>query len=395
MDDPEAFVKEASDFVKHSVGVNEKVGLAVSGGIDSTVLAEILKSAIGENLYVIHMDHGFMRLIEGREESDIVAKMFSDFPNFIYRDDVRDRFYSAVQGIEDGDQKRAAFRDVYKSILNEEMQLSCCEWTADGTIKPDLNETRAGIKLQHNVDLGFSQKKLEPLASLTKQEVRALAKYLDIPHLRQPFPGPGLLVRTVGLFSREKLRVEKEVNDIVEQEYKQFMIEHCGKEMVIDWETGLQIPFQTFAVTFDYRMAKPKVFDIHGLRVIRGTYLDTRVTGLVDAGGRYERLYDKPFVILSGGPIYACPYYMNKSNALRIAKKTGSSRILYRIRQKETGDFAVAIRALNSVDVREAMPNFSGNVPEHAAIRILENVPDVRMVLFDATPKPPATVEYE
>jgi GMP synthase (glutamine-hydrolysing) len=371
--DPEAFAKQAYDWVKTHVHANEKVGLAVSGGIDSTVVARILRDSIGENLYPIHMDHGFMRLMNGREESDLVAQTFSESPNLIYRNDVRDRFYKAIGGIEDGDRKRAAFRKVYKEVLNETMEPLNCIWTADGTIQPDIRETRGGIKLQHNVDLGFAQKKLEPLAALSKQEVRALAKYLGIPHLRQPFPGPGLLVRTVGVYTPEKLSVEKKANDIVEQEYRKFMLDRYGKEMIIDGETGLQIPFQTFAATFT-KWTGGKL---------------AKVTGLVDDDKNYQRIYKEPFLLSD-------PYYLSYLERTdEIARNTGSHRILCQLAENQTGWYAIAIRAIDSIDVKTCIPNLSGNVPEKAAGRILKEISKVGAVFFDITPKPPATVEYE
>jgi GMP synthase (glutamine-hydrolysing) len=383
--DPEAFLKQAYDWVKNRVHANEKVGLALSGGIDSTVVASILRDSIGENLYPMHMDHGFMRLIEGEEESGIVIGMFSDYPNLIYKNDVRERFYNAVEGIEDGDRKRAAFREVYKDVLHESMEPLDCVWTSDGTIKPDIRETRGGIKLQHNVDLGFAQKKLEPLAALSKQEVRALAKYLGIPHLRQPFPGPGLLVRIVGAYSPEKLAVEKEANDIVEQRYKEFMLRHWGKEMIIDGETGMQIPFQTFAATFDYKEPERKKKWLARFKIIpEPPKIDTKVTGLVDDGYKYGRIYKIPVLTPMRSSVYN---YV-------IANK-GTERLLCLLDERKHGDFIVAIRAIDSIDVKKCIPNVSGAVPEIIAKDILGKIPEVKSVYFDITAKPPATVEYE
>jgi len=253
------------------------------------------------------------------------------------------------------------------------MESHRCAWTSDGTIKPDIVETRGGIKLQHNVDLEFAQKKLEPLAALSKQEVRILAKHLGIPHLRQPFPGPGLLVRTVGIYSPEKLAVEKKANDIVEQEYRKHMLSQYGREMIIDGETGMQIPFQTFAATFD----------------LKGHSALAKVTGLVDDGKKYERIYKEPLIISDGS------YLKHAEEALEIAKKNNSHRILCRLDGKDSGKFAVAIRAIDSIDVKTCVPNLSANVPEKAAGRILKELPEVSAVFFDITPKPPGTVEYE
>lgn len=399
MKDPDAFYRLGGGWVKGLVHANERVGLAVSGGIDSTVVARMLRDSIGENVHVVHMDHGFMRNFDGMEESDAVVAGFSGFPHIAYRNDVRDRFYRAVAGIEDGDKKRAAFRGVYKDVLNETMEPLGCVWTADGTIKPDIRETRGGIKLQHNVDLGFAQRKLEPLAGLSKQEVRALARYLGIPHLRQPFPGPGLLLRTVGVYSPEKLAVEKRANDIVEQEYRKFMLDHFGKEMVIDGETGLQIPFQTFAATFDFASTAIDR-NQHGCAGLYGYYLNTKTTGLVDDGRNYARVYKRPFVVTDNFHKLGIDYMNcdnNGGSVSSLVKLTDASRLLLQLQadDKSGSGFAVAIRAIDSIDVGKAVPNISGYVPYRAARRMLDEVPDVRCVLFDVTPKPPATVEYE
>ena len=389
MQDPENFYKSACDWIKGNVRANEHVGLAVSGGIDSNVAAALLRDAIGENLHLIHMDHGFMRLIDGKEESELVAASFADYPDMDCRLDVRERFYDAVSGIEDGDQKRAAFRDVYTTVLNESMEPKGCIWTADGTIAPDIRETRGGIKLQHNVDLDFAQKKLEPLASLSKQEVRALARYMGLPYLRQPFPGPGLLVRAVGVYSPDKLDTEKKANDIVEQEYLGFMRRRYGRDMVIDGETGLQIPFQTFAATFDNVMEERpwRASPGDSMLAIR---LATRATGLVDDGTDYRRVYKRPLVVFDGDRSYA----NIAERAAQLAEDNDTSRVLYCLGEQGNGPFAVAIRAIDSVDVKSAVPNLSGDVPYRAASRILDELP-VGMVMLDVTPKPPATVEYE
>jgi len=402
MVDSEAFTKQAYKWVKNHVHANEKVGLAVSGGTDSSVAARILRDSVGENLYLMHMDHGFMRLIDGNKESDIVAQMFSDYPNFTCRSDVKDRFYGAVRGIEDGNEKRAAFRKVYTEVLSETMEPLKCIWTSDGTIKPDIRETKGGIKLQHNVDLPFVQNKLEPLAALSKQEVRALAKYLGIPHLRQPFPGPGLLIRTVGTYSPEKLKVEKKANDIVEHEYKNYMLKRYGAEMLIDEKTGLQRPFQTLAATFDYKgLASFTKGMLTKLGIIKFPKLKAKVTGVIDEEGKYERIYKRPSLMMLWSPEYISLLYFifnpeqrYDDKFSRVIEKIGSHRVLYHVEEKKYGDFAVAIRAVDSVDVKIAFPNFGPPI-QWAASRIINEIPEVSTVFYDITPKPPATVEYE
>ena len=394
LSDPEAFVKEVVQFVRQNLPDGAKVALPVSGGLKSAVVAEILKDVLEERLILLHVDHGFMRLINGEEESEMVENMYYDHPSFIFRSDTRDRFYLAVKGIEDSQQKRRAFFEVFNSILGEEMRLSDCDWIIEATLNHETKKAR-DADFAHDVQLGIPQKRLRPLASLSQYQLRILARHLTLPYLNQPFPAPGLLIRTIGAYDSEKLETEKQVNDIVEQEYRGFMREHMGKDMLIDEASGLLVPYQQFAATFDYRMSKPKMLDIPGLRSVRGSYLESNVTGIEGEGDQEQQIFEKPFAVLSGGPFYACPYYMDKESALSIAKHAGTSRVLYRIRQSEAGNYCVSIRAINSVDISQAMPNFSGVVPERAAIRILENVPKVRIVFFDFTPKPPARIEYE
>jgi len=392
--DPEAFVREVGQFVRAIVPEGAKVALPVSGGLKSAVAAEILKAVLADNLTLIHVDHGFMRLIEGEEESQIVENMYYDHPNFIYRSDTRDRFYSAVRGIEDAQQKRRAFFEVFNTILGEEMRLSDCDWIIDVTLQHQAKKAREA-DFAHDARLGIPQKRLRPLVSLSQHQLRVLSRHLSLPYLKQPFPAPGLLIRTIGAYHPEKLEIEKQVNDIVEQEYRGFMVEHMGKDMLIDEASGLLMPYQHFAATLDCKMSKLKMLDVPGLRAVRGSYLESKVTNIAGEGEAICQVYERPFAVLSGGPFYACPYYMDKESVLRLAKHADTSRVMYRIRQSEAGDYSVVIRAVNSADISRAMPNFSGVVPEHAAIRILENVPKVRNVFFDFTPKPPASIEYE
>jgi len=408
MEDPKKCYEETLRFLDEHIGKDEEVEVAVSGGTDSHVVAYLLREAIGKRVRPVHIDHGFMRSIRGGPESEVVCGMFQDFPDFVYVNDVAERFYQALEGLEDGDRKRAAFREVYTSVLTEQMERLGCSVTADGTILPDIKETRQGVKLQHNVDLNFGAKKLEPLAALSKQEVRALARYMGVPtsvYLRQPFPGPGLQVRTVGKFSRQKLEVERAADDIVRTAYEDFMLGQYGREMLIDGETGMQVPFQYFAATFDGASELPSPETIRKLQdALKSTgckygssrVLSSKATGIsYDEAGKGHRVYSPPLLVLLDE--INVPELMKAAN--RFCSENGFSRMIYTVSEGQSREmgYVVAIRSIDSVDVKHVNPTSvgMGSLPKAIGKKIANQIPKVACVAYDITSKPPATVEYE
>jgi len=175
-EDPQGFVEGATRFIGEHVGPDDKVEIMVSGGVDSSVTAALFHLVVGDRLYVTHVDTGFMRLIRGREEPELIAESFSEFKNFKLID-ARSLFYLKVLGIPDAEQKRQGFRNAYETITDRRMVESNCNVMTQGTILPDVIETEGGVKSQHNVELRFSQveKVVEPLAGLYKDEVRKVA----------------------------------------------------------------------------------------------------------------------------------------------------------------------------------------------------------------------------
>ncbi|HWQ17554.1 MAG TPA: glutamine-hydrolyzing GMP synthase [Sulfolobales archaeon] len=225
---PSGTVDRIVNEISRSVGPGEKVLCAVSGGIDSTVAALLVKRAVGDRLVAVFVDHGLLREGEAQEVLDRLRKLGLN-PVFI---DASKRFLEALKGVRNPEEKRRIigklFADIFREIVHRDPDI---KWLAQGTTYPDVIESgssphAARIKTHHNVgglprDLGL--KVIEPLRSFYKDEVRELARVLGVPEemiKRHPFPGPGLAVRIVGEVSEEKLRILRRATKIVEEELK-------------------------------------------------------------------------------------------------------------------------------------------------------------------------------
>lgn len=170
---------------------------AISGGVDSTTAAVLVRRAIGDRLRAVFIDTGFMRMNEPMHVRESLKDILT-----IEVIDARDRFYRELLGLSDAEEKRVRFRETFYTVLSEVAREYGCDWLVQGTIAPDWIETRGGIKTQHNVleQIGidtaskYGFKLLEPLKEFYKDQVRELARALGIPIgivNRQPFPGPG------------------------------------------------------------------------------------------------------------------------------------------------------------------------------------------------------------
>ena len=217
----QAFIDEQVAALRAQVA-DKKVLLALSGGVDSSVVAALLIRAIGKQLVCVHVNHGLMR----KGESEQVVEVFRNQlgANLIYVDAV-DRFLTRLEGVSDPEQKRKVIGAEFIRVFEEEARkLEGIEFLAQGTIYPDIVES-AGVKAHHNVgglpdDLKFDL--VEPLRLLFKDEVRQVGAALGLPDTmvyRQPFPGPGLGVRCLGAITRDRLNALRESDAILREEF--------------------------------------------------------------------------------------------------------------------------------------------------------------------------------
>lgn len=233
----DAFIAEAVEAIRAQVG-DGKVLLALSGGVDSSVVAALLIKAIGKQLTNVHVNHGLMRKGESEEVIEVFAKGMD--ANLVYVD-ASDRFLSLLAGIDEPEAKRKIIGNEFVNVFAEEAaKLKGISFLGQGTIYPDILESEKGVKAHHNVgglpeDLQFEL--VEPVKLLYKDEVRVVGKRLGLPAGmvdRQPFPGPGLGVRCLGAITRDRLEALREADAIVREE-----IEAAGLDI---WQYFCVIP---------------------------------------------------------------------------------------------------------------------------------------------------------
>ena len=307
----EQFISEQVAELREQIG-DKKVLLALSGGVDSSVVAALLIKAVGKQLVCVHVNHGLLR----KGEPEQVVRVFRDElgAELIYVDAV-DRFLDALAGVDDPETKRKIIGKIFIDVFAEEARkLDGIEFLGQGTIYPDILESH-GIKSHHNVgglppELNFEL--VEPIKLLYKDEVRVVGKALGLPDnmvYRQPFPGPGLGVRCVGAITRDRLEAVRESDAILREEFAKAGLE--GKV------------WQYFTVVPDFKS-----------------------TGITDG--------------------------------------------------KRTYDWPVVIRAVNTVDaVTAEVAELDFGLVQKIVARITSEVKGVNRVLWDVTPKPSGTIEWE
>ncbi len=232
------FIEEQIAHVKAQVG-NKKVLLALSGGVDSSVVAALLIKAIGKQLVCVHVNHGLMR----KRESEAVVELFRNQldANLVYVD-ATDRFLGLLEGVCAPEEKRKIIGGEFIRVFEEEARkFDDIDFLAQGTIYPDILESD-GVKAHHNVgglpeDLQFEL--VEPVKLLYKDEVRVVGKALGLPEEmvdRQPFPGPGLGVRCLGAITRDRLHALREADAILREEF-----DICGLSKTV-WQYFIAVP---------------------------------------------------------------------------------------------------------------------------------------------------------
>ena len=241
----DAFISEQVALVREQVG-DKKVLLALSGGVDSSVVAALLIKAVGKQLVCVHVNHGLMR----KGESENVIEVFRNQldANLVYVD-ASDRFLNLLAGVSDPEKKRKIIGAEFINVFAEEAsKLEGISYLAQGTIYPDILESikqaegKKAVKSHHNVgglpaDLQFEL--VEPLKLLFKDEVRVVGEALGLPHAmvyRQPFPGPGLGVRCLGAITRDRLEALREADAILRDEF-----DKCGLAEKV-WQYFIAVP---------------------------------------------------------------------------------------------------------------------------------------------------------
>ena len=239
------FIDEQVKLIREQVG-DKKVLLALSGGVDSSVVAALLIKAIGKQLVSVHVNHGLMRKGESEQVIEIFEKGLN--ANLVYVD-ATDRFLDLLAGVSDPEKKRKIIGAEFINVFAEEAsKLDGISFLAQGTIYPDILESikqaegKKAVKSHHNVgglpeDLEFEL--VEPIKLLFKDEVRVVGEALGLPHgmvYRQPFPGPGLGVRCLGAITRDRLEALREADAILREEF-----DSCGLAETV-WQYFIAVP---------------------------------------------------------------------------------------------------------------------------------------------------------
>ncbi len=245
-----AFIDEQVAALRAQIG-DKKVLLALSGGVDSSVVAALLIKAVGKQLVCVHVNHGLMRKGESEQVIEVFGKQLD--ANLVYVD-ATDRFLDLLAGVEEPERKRKIIGAEFIRVFDEEAaKLDGIAFLAQGTIYPDILESK-GVKAHHNVgglpeDVQFEL--VEPVKLLYKDEVRVVGDALGLPHgmvYRQPFPGPGLGVRCLGAITRDRLHALREADAILREEFDNAGL--AGKV----WQYFIAIPdFKSVGVKDDKR----------------------------------------------------------------------------------------------------------------------------------------------
>jgi GMP synthase (glutamine-hydrolysing) len=392
---PKTFVENAIAELKKSIG-DEKALVAVSGGVDSTSCAVLTHKAIGENLVCVILDDAFMRQGEPEHVAETLSKSPFSVPVKIVN--VHDRFMQAMKGLRDAEEKRKAFRETFYTVLGETAKNEGCKILVQGTIRTDVIETVGGIKTQHNVleQMGinpnqrFGFKVVEPLARLSKEQVRMAARHLGLPtefSERQPFPGPGLSVRVVGEIRQDKLETLKTTTTIVEH------------------ELALHKPGQYFAVIIDNEEASKTLHvqeTVAHLLNVPSRNVHIRVfadnaTGVEGGKRRYGEIVGIKVQTMDGKLHQTGIQNLVSVQARIITENPPVARVFYAVRDSaKKKPYVIGIRSVQTKDFLKAeVSEIPWTTLDKIGEEIVEQCEDVSTVYYDVTPKPPATIEME
>jgi GMP synthase (glutamine-hydrolysing) len=393
---PSSYLTSESARLQETIG-NGKAIAAVSGGVDSTVAALVAKKALGDRLLPVFIDTGFLRV--GEPES-VKAKLADPSLGLkVKLVKAGGRFLEATKGETNAEEKRKKFRETFYQVLGEEAKRDGCDFVVQGTIAPDWIETQGGIKTQHNIleQVGidalsvYGFRVVEPISELYKDQVRVLGRYLDVPKdlsERQPFPGPGLLVRCVGAVSKRKLDLLKSSTKIIEEKlgpfgYDQYFGGVIENEFVKDpLYEGLE---ETAAAALGLPASETRV-----------DLFEDRVTGVKGDTRSYGRLAGVKIKEDSRETYGWLPEKLRLAQSSIVEKFADVTRVAVLVKEKRGASaLSVIVRA---VSTRDFMTAAVAQVPWKILKDIAESVlkiGDASRVYYDVTPKPPATIEFE
>ncbi len=395
--DPEEFVERQTREIKKAIG-EEGALVAVSGGVDSTTCAVLTHRAIGDNLLCVMLDDAFMRAGEPERVARLLSQSPLDLPVKVLN--VQERFLHALKGLKDAEEKRKAFRGTFYAVLGETAEKEGCRFLVQGTIYADIIETAGGIKTQHNVlsQIGISPterygfKVIEPIARLYKEQVRQVARHLEVPpeiSERQPFPGPGLSVRVVGEIKIDKLDTLKKATKITEEMLVKHQPDQYFAAIINDEEKAEQPgrrPIQEKAARF---LNLP-------LGKVSAKILRDKATGIKSG----ERQYGEIATVKaqSNRHMHQPPIENLVELQTEIVTENPSlTRVLYATHEAQRKQpYLIAVRAIQTQDFMTAqVADIPWTTLKETAKKILEACPNVSSVYYDVTAKPPATIEME
>jgi len=405
---PDEFIRRALSFVRNTVG-DGRVLLAASGGVDSMIVAELLHRALGNRVWFIHMDTGFMRARESERVSSFIEEKYG---NLVYIDASRE-FLRSMRGLEDAEEKRRMFSRTYFRILEDIASQIEAEYVSQGTIWPDIVESvkvfgKSVVKSQHNVSPppGFRKMSslkgvLEPLAGIFKHEERVVAWRLGLPPsivFRMPFPGPGLSVRNVGVITEDSLMLTEKVNSTVEDCVKQWMLDTYGVPIIIE-PPGLHRPWQALGfvcrkgiVECKYKEEIRRIAEGNGVRARSVFLLESRMTGVKGD----SRTYERPLVIETSEGLLAHETYERVFLGVTSIPRFRVSRVLFTVSSlRNSGKYVAGFRIVESMHAMTARNmRIPGTLIQEISER-LQSIPEVGFVVYDVSNKPSATIEPE